>query len=413
MTRVFVAGGGIVGLCCALQTQRRGHEVVLADPRGFANGASSGNAGVIANSDCVPVATPGALRQVPRMLFAADSPVSIRWAYAAQIAPWLFRFVKASRQAQVDHAVDSLAQLLARAKPAHLALAASVDAAHLIRQVGWLKVFQTEASLRRAMPDFDRMQAKGVVCRQLDRDALAACEPQLAKIFVRGVLHDDCAQIEDPQAYVNRLGEEFLRNGGRLVKSEVMSLDTRHGRVRAARTRTEEFDADCFVVAAGAWSRKLARDAGADVPLDTERGYHVELEAESGRPLNRPVYWAEKSIVMSPSEGRLRVTSSVEFAGLHAPPDFSKLKSLIPHIRGAVGTASGKVVAEWLGFRPSMPDSLPVIAVAPGANNCVLAFGHGHLGLTMGPVTGEIVAALVDGTSPQVDIAAFSADRFD
>ena len=116
---------------------------------------------------------------------------------------------------------------------------------------------------------------------------------------------------------------------------------------------------------------------------------------------------------MSPSEGRLRVTSSVEFAGLHAPPDFSKLKSLIPHIRGAVGTASGKVVAEWLGFRPSMPDSLPVIAVAPGANNCVLAFGHGHLGLTMGPVTGEIVAALVDGTSPPVDIAAFSADRFD
>lgn len=410
--RVFVVGGGIVGLSCALYAQRNGHDVIVADPRGFAKGASYGNAGVIANSECIPVATPGVLRQVPRMLLAADSPLTIRWAYAARIAPWLLRFVRASSRARVAHATGHLAALLARAMPGHRELAADAGCDQLIKEVGWLKVFQTDAAYRQAQSGFDSMRAHGVDCEYLDRRALAQREPGLAAIFAHGILHKDCAQIEDPGRYVEALGALFLRRGGQFVQSEVEALERSDGRIDCARTGTERYQADCFVVAAGAWSKKLAADAGARVPLDTERGYHVVMETGEPQALRQPVYWAEKSVVMSPSSQRLRVTSSVEFAGLQAAPDYRKLKAIVPAIRAAVAAEPGKVVGEWLGFRPSMPDSLPVISRAPRAANCVLAFGHGHIGLTTGPATGAIVAALIDGAPPPMDITAFSAERF-
>jgi D-amino-acid dehydrogenase len=409
---IIILGGGIVGLSCALHAQIRGHRVTVIDPGGFGNGASFGNAGVVAVSECSPLAAPGTLRQVPGMLFSDRSPLTVRWSYLFSLTPWMLRFVLASRPTSVARAIAGLSSILARAKAAHHELAHKAGIENMLADTGWLKVFETDSSYQSSAPEFERMRSQGVNCDYIDRAGIEQLEPNLAPIFRHGIMHKDCEQISDPHAYTEALGTEFLKRGGKFVRAEVLALVRQNGIVTSARTGTGEYAADCFVIACGAWSKKLCGDVGTYVPLDTERGYHMILAANEKRPLGRPVYWGERAIVMSPSPFRLRVTSSVEFAGIKGQPDFRKLKRLIPEIGRGLKQAPQDVLAEWLGFRPSMPDSLPVICQAPKAENCYLAFGHGHLGLTLGPITGEIIADLIDGKAQKLDISPFCASRF-
>ena len=410
--RVFVVGGGIVGLSCALAAQRRGFAVTLADPRGFGNGASYGNPGVIANSEGVPLAPPGVLRTGPWMLFSKDSPLTIRWRYAPQIAPWMLRFVRSGTPGRVRGAAQALASLLALSKSAHHDLAREAGIAGSIREVGWLKAFETDASFKGAARDFELMQRHGVECQYWNAQQVREREPGLARSFKHAIMHPDCAQIDDPGAYCAALGRLFLSRGGQLVQSEVLRLEAGGARVQCAHTGTQAYEADQFVIAAGAWSRKLAADVGDRVPLDTERGYHLVFRTPGQRVFQQPIYWAEKSVVMSAAPGRLRVTSSVEFAGLEAKPDFRKLRRQVADLRTATVHGCGPIEAEWQGFRPSMPGSLPVLGRSQRAENCILAFGHGHLGLTAGPVTGEIVGRLLAGEPTPIDARPFSSARF-
>lgn len=410
--RVVVVGAGIVGLSCALHAQQRGHRVTVVDPRGFAGGASAGNAGILAVSDCVPIATPELLRRVPRMLFDRDSPLTMRWSYAPRIAPWLYRFLRSGTARRIGPAMESLARLLSQAKSAHRELAAMAGAQHFIKPTGWIKAFERDETYDAAQVDVERMRKHGVECQYLDHAALQERQPNLSDIFRHAIFHPACDQVIDPAAYVQAYGQEFLRRGGSYIRAEILALERKGGVATAVRSQTDKYDGDCFVIAAGAWSKKLCADAGAAVPLDTERGYHIVLGGQEDELPSAPVYWGERSIVMSPQGGSLRVTSSVELAGLHRPADFSKLRKLIPEIRRAHRRPPGRVLAEWLGFRPSMPDSLPVIGRAPAADNTFLAFGHGHLGLTLGPISGALVAQLIDGEAPDLDLSPFSAGRF-
>lgn len=410
--RVLVIGAGIVGLSCALHAQRRGHAVTVIDPRGFAGGASHGNAGVIAVSECVPIGTPELLRQTPALLFGANSPLTLRWAYAPRMVNWLYRFMRACTPSQVTHAMQALAALLRHARAAHDSLALHASCENAIVERGWIKAFESDATYEASLVDIDRMRSHEVDCTYLDRDALLAREPNLAPLFKHAIVHSDCAQIADPGGYTAAFGAAFLRNGGEFIRAEVESLVCRGGTVSGVRTQTETYEADVYVLAAGAWSKKLAQDAGSTIPLDTERGYHVVLSANPSELASAPILWAEHSVVMSPGPEGLRVTNSVEFAGLTRGPDFQKLRDKIPAIRRAYVKAPGHVTAQWLGFRPSMPDSIPVIGVAPKADNLVFAFGHGHLGLTLGPLTGHIVASLIDGQQTTFDLAPYSAGRF-
>jgi len=410
--RVLVIGAGIVGLSCALHAQRNGHRVTVMDPRGFAGGASQGNAGVLAFSECVPVGTPEVLRQAPSLLFGSNSPLTMRWTYAPYMFGWLYRFTKACSLVNVMRSMAALSALLSRARAAHDELASQAGCAEFIRQHGWIKAFESDASYHAAKPDFERMRDRGVCCEYLSREALHALEPNLNPIFKHAVTHPECAQIVDPAAYTRAFGAEFLRNEGEFIQAEVESLEHRAGSVTGARTRTDRYDADIYVIAAGAWSKKLAADAGSLVPLDTERGYHIVLSGRKEAMTTAPVLWAEHSIVMSPNARGLRITSSVEFAGLKRGPDYRKLMEKLPEVRRAYARPPGHVIAEWLGFRPSIPDSVPVIGIAPRADNAIFAFGHGHLGLTLGPLTGRIVGDLIEGRHPAFDMEPYSAARF-
>lgn len=306
----------------------------------------------------------------------------------------------------------ALASLLSQASVHHYDLAVMSRCAHMLSKPGWLKVFETDDAYTAAKPDIERMRRHGVECRYLDSDEIGAAQPNFNPIFKHAILHPECEQIADPQAYVAAYGEEFVRRGGALIRAEVVSLESRGGMIKAACSHTEKYEGDVFVIAAGAWSSRLSREAATRVCLDTERGYHIVVSGSAERLASSPVLWAEHAIVMSPSQAGLRVTSSVEFAGLEHKPDFRKLRRLIPQIGRAHAQPLGGVVSEWLGFRPSTPDSLPVIGHAAGAENGFLAFGHGHLGLTLGPVTGAVIADLIDGRQPCIDISPFTADRF-
>lgn len=410
--RVLVIGGGIVGLSCALQAQRNGHRVTVIDPRGFAGGASHGNAGVLAVSECIPIGTPEILRQVPSLLFGKNSPLTLRWSYAPYMANWLYRFIRACSPSMVGRSTEALSSLLTRALSAHAELATLAGCNDQIRKHGWIKAFETDGTYKSALPDFELMRQHGVSCEYLRPDDLSAREPNLAPIFKHAIMQTDCAQVLDPASYTNAYGIEFLKGGGEYIRAEVEKLEYRNGIVKSAITRTDRYEADLYVVATGAWSKKLAADVGSSIPLDTERGYHVVLSSSPDKLTTAPLLWAEHSIVMSPNSCGLRVTSSVEFAGMKRSPDFRKLVKKIPEVRRAYVRPPGHAIAEWLGFRPSIPDSVPVIGRAPRADNTIFAFGHGHLGLTLGPLTGLIVGDLIENREPQFDLAPYSASRF-
>ncbi len=235
---------------------------------------------------------------------------------------------------------------------------------------------------------------------------------RVAPIFARAVFHPECHHVGDPHAYTATLGEHLVRGGAFLREEAATGFSFRDGSVASVTTANGTVAADIVVVACGAWSKTLAGQLGERVPLDTERGYHAMFSVPETLRLNSPVHWADRSVVLSPLPNGLRMTSSVEFGGLYAPADYSHLNRLAADVRRALPSASAEVTSRWLGFRPSMPDSLPVIGATRRHGNCFLAFGHGHLGLTLGPVTGRLVADLVDGRPPGIDVVPYAPERF-
>lgn len=408
-----VIGAGIVGVSAALHARERGWDVTVLDPRGVAGGASSGNAGVVAVSECVPIGTPGTIRSVPRMLLSRDGPLHIRPNYFPRLVPWLLRMLVASTPSRVEQISIALADILARALPAHRQLAARAGVQGSLVRSGWLKAHETEAGFRGSAADYALMRRRGIACDELDGAAIARLEPALEGRFERAVFHPECHHVGNPQMYVHALGEHLVRQGATCLADEVTGIDVQGGRVTAVRTRKRRLPAEAVVLAAGAWSRPMAAMLGCKVPLDTERGYHLMLDASACRlGLQHPLYWAEKTIVIAPMDGLLRVTSSVEFAGIDAEPDYERVLRCLPHVQRLLPGVRMVPDSAWLGFRPSIPDSLPVIGRVPGIANAVLAFGHGHLGLTLGPVTGELVGALLDGETPAISLDPFSPERF-
>lgn len=411
--RAIVIGGGAVGVSAALHARMRGWDVTLIDPRGVAGGASSGNAGVLAVSECVPVGTPGTIRSVPRMLASRDGPLHIRPAYFPRLLPWLLRMLVASTPSRVEELSFALASILEGAVAAHEELAGPAGVRGSIVPTGWLKGFETEAGFRGSAADFALMRRRGIACDELDGNGIARLDPALKGRFARAVFHPGCCHVGNPHTYVRALGDHLLRLATACLADEVTGFDLTGGVVSGVRTRTQSIPADAVVVAAGAWSKPLAAMLGCKVPLDTERGYHMMLDArDCETKLQHPLYWADKSIVISPMGDLLRVTSSVEFAGLQAEPDFDLVLRNLPHVERLLPGIRLVPDSTWLGFRPSIPDSLPVIGPVPGVANALLAFGHGHLGLTLGPVTGKIVGAMLDGEAASIPTAPFSPSRF-
>jgi D-amino-acid dehydrogenase len=406
---VAVIGAGVVGSAIALELARQGRDVALIDPDPPGAGASYGNAGTVADYAVRPVGTPDVLRNLPSLLFDAASPLAIRKAAILSLAPWLARFLMQSLPRAAERNAVALAGLLAGAGPMWRDLALSVGAGAQLRARGCLYVYRDAASVDSARAELAGRRALGVAVEVLGQAEFAALEPGWAAPAGGAAFFPGALSLSDPGRVTRAIAEAAVAEGAVIIPGRVAQLKpgvggtTLSGAGLAVSART-------VVIAAGAHSRALARMAGDPVPLDTERGYHLEFDGAEGR-LTRPVCPVERGFYFCPMDGRLRVAGTVELGGLTAPPSPHRLAALERGAR-AIFPDLPAPSRSWMGFRPSIPDSLPVIGPSRGGSGVIHAFGHGHIGLTLAPVTARIVADLVAGRPPDRDIAPFRVTRF-
>ncbi|MDT8854203.1 FAD-binding oxidoreductase [Paracoccaceae bacterium Fryx2] len=408
-TDIAVIGAGVIGLTIALRLAHDGHDVSLIDPNDPGSGASFGNAGTIADYAVMPVGSPEVLRNLPALLFDRNSPLSIHRAALPTLAPWLMRFARQPLPGAARRNAAALAALLADAAPAWTELATEIGGAAILQRRGCLYAYDSERAGRAARTDMAFRRSLGVTVDLVDAAALAAMEPGLPAMPGGGAFFPKAVFLSDPGAMMALLAAAAARAGAQTWRFRVDRLERAvdgvilHGtgyRLHARRV----------VIAAGAHSRDLARQAGDRVPLDTERGYHVEWDMPAPL-LTRPTCLTARGFYLCPMTGRLRAAGTVELGGLTAPASEHRLRRLTDGAR-AIFPDLGPPSRSWMGFRPSIPDSLPVIGPSPGGPEVIHAYGHGHIGLTLAPVTARIVADLIARRRADLPLASYSVTRF-
>ena len=406
-TEIAIIGAGVIGLALAERLTAEGREVVLIDPADPGMGASYGNAGTIADYAVAPVGTPDVLRNLPSLLFSRSSPLAIRHRALPTLAPWLLRFALQSLPGPAARNAEAIAALLAGAGPLWQDLAARIGATEILQPRGCLYLYRSEAERQAAEAEMAGRRALGVSVEVIGAAELAALEPGLPPMagaaFFRNAIF-----LNDPGRMMQILAAHVLSRASHL-RARATGLTRGPGGVRVEGPDLR-LTARHVVIAAGAHSRALAAQAGDRVPLDTERGYHVEWDMAQ-LPLTRPSCLTQRGFYFCPMAGRLRVAGTVELGGLTLPPSPHRIARLVEGAR-TVFPDLGVPDREWMGFRPSMPDSLPVIGPSRGGKDVMLAFGHGHLGVTLAPVTAGIVADQIAGRPAPRALPAVSPARF-
>ncbi len=411
---IAIIGGGVVGAANALALACEGYQVTVFEPDDIGAGTSSGNAGGIVTGAVTPTATPGVLRAMPGYVLDRDGAAVLRPAYALKILPWLLRFIAASRPSRVAEIAQALHPLVASSMQAHLALADVCGAQDRIRSVGWLKVYKTARGFADTALDRELMTRHGVNFSVLTAAQIAEMEPNIdPDAYTCGLFQPDSGFVNYPQALSQAYFDGASQRGAMHVREKVREVRPLESGGVTITTGQGSRQFDAVLVAAGAWSKQFASQIGDKVCLDTERGYHISLQSSGANLLQRPVGFPENHCVLSPMHDGISIVSIDELAGLDAPPDYRRIRALMPFARKVLpGIAKQTVQREWMGFRPSTPDSLPVIGRSPRVRNVFYAFGHGHLGLTMSAITAQLIANMVSGRADSVDMTPYRIDRF-
>ena len=408
---VAVIGAGIVGVSTAIWLQRDGHKVILIDRDGPAAGASQGNGGVLASCSVVPVTVPGLLGKAPRMLLSPDQPLFLKWGYLPRLLPWLVKYLRTANAATVERCAAAMAPIIGDSLADHQALAAGTGADRYIVPTDYLYLYKDRAHFDGDAFGWRVRAENGFEWEVLQDQDWRDYDPNFGPDISLAVKLGNHGRISDPRAYVKALARYAETQGAKIIKAQVDDAVHEGGRITGLRAGGDTIACDVAVLATGAWSGPLAGKFGITVPLESERGYHLELWEPSVMP-RAPVMVASGKFVATPMEGRLRLAGIVEFGGLTAPPSRAPFALLEKNIRQAMPGLSWKKTVEWMGHRPSMADSLPVIGAVPGLQGALAAFGHDHVGLTGGPKTGRIVAQLVSGKHPNLDLTPYSPARF-
>ncbi|MGH8779036.1 NAD(P)/FAD-dependent oxidoreductase [Paraburkholderia sp.] len=412
MPDVAIVGAGFIGLASAASLMRDGHRVTLFDPSGIGQGASFGNAGTFAHYACIPVNNPSVFRDLPRFLLSRTSPFRLRWRYLPQLAPWLVRFLIDSLPRRYEASVGALAALLAHAQDGYAPLLADAELARFVRPRECLYLYSNATSFDAARPALDLRKRFGVAFDVLGGDDIRGLEPSLAPIFERGVLFGDSWHFSDPHAFLQTLYERLTAQGLTLEHSTVSAVQPAdEGASVTVGGIARRFSH--VVIATGAHSARFARQCGDAVPLDTERGYHVRYPGAQ-QLISRPVGWAERGFYMTPMSDGLRVAGTVELGGFSATRNRSLLDLLTFSSKRALPALSALDTPDrsWLGFRPTLPDGVPVLGRSRASERVIYAFGHQHLGVTLAGVSGRIVADLVARRAPLLDLAPYAPTRF-
>jgi D-amino-acid dehydrogenase len=397
---IALIGAGAIGLATALQLQRDGHKVAMFDRGGPGEGASLGNSGIIAECEVIPLNRPATLKNLPRLLIDRNGPLTLRWSKLAVVSPWLIRFAWASRSAQANRSAQTLAGMLPGAGRAWCELAASAEASALLEPRGWLKVgtsSQAVETLRRSAEEQARF---GVSSQILSGEEVRELEPGLSKAVTGGVLYPGLLCLRSPLAVTQALARRFVADGGTYHVCDVREFGQNGDQVWINADSSRRFDR--IIIAAGIWSRPLIRRIGEAIPLEAERGYHLMLR-DPPQPLTRPVSVAVPGYTLAPMLDGLRLASGVEFAGVDAPADMRRIERMARHATGIVSGLQAEPISRWLGFRPSVPDSIPIVRPSHRNPKFILAVGHGHLGITLAPWTAKAISQIVLNSEIQLN----------
>ncbi len=410
--QVTVVGAGIVGISCALYLQRAGFEVTVVDRHGPGEGCSYGNCGGIAVTEFMPLSQPGHLLKAPGWLLDPLGPLAVKWSYLPQLTPWLLRFLSAGRKARVAQIVAAATALCHAAWDDFAPLLKAAGSDGLVMPEECLSLYGSEAELRADQAKLDYCARYGLTLERIPGSALRDLEPDLAPDFAWGVLNRGWRNVADPFRLTTDFAALFQRQGGRILRASVAGIEAPDG--RAARLLLEgadPLDVDHLVIAAGARSHLLARQLGDRIPLEADRGYSITVPDPGISPKRQIVHGAQ-GLAITPMAMGLRIGGSVELAGLEAPPNYKRIDAQVARAKRVYPKLRVTEGERWMGHRPAMPDSLPVIGRATRVANAFYAFGHGHLGLTWAPTTGRLIAELIAGKPSAIDLAPYRADRF-
>jgi D-amino-acid dehydrogenase len=408
---IVVVGAGIVGVCCAAYLQRDGHAVVVVERDAPGEGTSKGNAGALSPGSCVPLAMPGVFRKIPGWLADPDGPLTIQPRYFVRALPWLVRFALSARPARVAQIADALIALHRHVFDCYRPLVANAHCEALIHRSGTLFVYRSERAFRASAGDWKIRSDRGGELQFVAGGELRDLEPELSPAYTHGVLLPDHGYLANPHRMVTSLARQFVADGGRIERAQARALAAAADGIVVHLDDGRALPASHAVVAAGAWSGPLLASAGVRLPLETQRGYQVTI-ADAGVSPRRPVTVSEAKFYATPMEDGLRVAGTVEFGGLAAPPVVRRARLLLEQVRTLYPQVRTGRFTEWMGHRPCLPDSLPAIGRPRGHERLLVACGHGHNGMTSGPVTGRLVADLLAGRVPFIDPAPYSPDRF-
>lgn len=408
---VLVIGTGIIGAMCALYLQGQGRKITFIEKGAPSRGASAGNAGMLAFTEVLPLAAPGILKKAPKWLMDPLGPLSVPPAYAAQVTPWLYRFWKASAQRQYQHSLKVQKTIMPLARREMEAVLSSPELAHFVSTRGTLELYDSEASLKRSMSDWNVREAAGAKIERVDRTRIDEIQPDLAAQFQHAMFMEEGQQIADPYDFTKAIVDLVLSRGAKLRKGEVVSIAPVGESTIVTLDNGDKLDADKVVLSGGAFSKTLAAQLGNVVPLETERGYNTTLPKDSF-DLKTQLVFCDHGFVMTPLETGIRVGGAVELGGLKLKPNFKRSEAMLKKASRFVPTLNTGDGKQWMGFRPSMPDSLPVIGYSAATPSVIFAFGHGHLGLTQSAATGKLVSELVAGVATSISVDPLRANRF-
>lgn len=407
----IVIGAGVVGVCCARYLQLRGEQVTLLDRVPIGEGCSFGNAGVLSSWSCEPAARPGLWKDLPRWALDPMGPVSLKLGYLPRLAPWLVKFFSQANPERMDQIADAMFTLNHPTVEMFRQLIAGTGQESLVADASYLYVTRKAERLNENAWGWNLRRSRGAPITVLGPAELREMEPDLAPDYVKGIAIGAQGRATNPARLVKVIGELVRDDGGEFRQCEVHAVRPREGGGAVVSTGAGELEAPRLVIAAGAWSARLVEPFGMNVPLEGERGYHMEFR-DPGVSINNSVHDADRTFVASSMEGGVRCAGTSEFDSLDAQPDWRRArimhtlgKALFPKLNVEQGS-------EWMGRRPALPDTIPVAGPVPGHPDVFLAFGHGHLGLTGGPMTGRIIAAQATGERLNVDLAPYQPARF-
>ena len=412
---VTILGAGIVGLSTARFLQRAGIRVTLIDRVEPGFGCSFGNLAMICSlENALPIPSLQVLKSVPKMLFERDGSLVIRPQYLPKLLPWLFRFAHNSLPSRRFQHASSLATLLQESVSAYVDLLGQSGVQTYLRENGSITVFETVAGFEANSKDRGLLRTLGARYEELNRHELMELEPALAPIFPRAVYYQGCAQVVSPLGLCQELANQIRESGGEIVKNEIHHAEVRADGHVCLFAHESEFECEALVVAAGAWSGRLAKWFDISVPLETERGYHTTI-ASLDIGLKRPITHGETNIGMTQLNEGLRFGGTVELAGLDTPPDYIRGRNIHRMARRMIQDLppdDSQEISDWMGFRPTLPDYLPVIGPSPNHPNLWFVFGHQHVGLSLAACTGRLISSLILDSKSKIDLAPYRIDRF-